>query len=48
VAAFARAAIHPEFETVTWHNGADLAPEFLYEQAAQSRAPAELPKTSGP
>jgi len=34
-ALFAQAAIHPEFETVTWPNGADLAPEFLY-QAARS------------
>jgi hypothetical protein len=31
---FARATIDPELETVTWPNGADLAPEFLYEQAA--------------
>ena len=36
VALFAQAAIHPELETVTWPNGADLAPEFLY-QAAQRR-----------
>ena len=34
---FAQVAIHPELETVTWPNGADLAPEFLY-RAAQSIA----------
>lgn len=34
-ALFARAAVHPELHTVTWPNGADLSPEFLYRQAAQ-------------
>jgi hypothetical protein len=31
---FAQAAIHPDLQTVTWPNGADLAPEFLYSQTA--------------
>ena len=30
-AAFKTAYQHPEFGTVTWENGADLAPEYLYE-----------------
>ena len=41
---FAQATIHPELETVTWPNGADLAPEFLY-QAAQ-RVASDAPEAA--
>jgi hypothetical protein len=34
---FAKASVDPELHTVTWPNGADLAPEFLYQQALQSQ-----------
>ena len=36
VGLFAQARLDPELDTVTWPNGADLAPAFLYEQVSRS------------
>jgi hypothetical protein len=33
---FQQVKVDPELETVVWPNGADLAPEFLYEAAQQA------------
>ena len=29
---FKQFSVHPELHTITWPNGADFAPEFLYEK----------------
>ena len=33
---FNQARVDPELDTVVWPNGADLAPEFLYQMAQQT------------
>lgn len=42
---FFQARVDPDLETVIWPNGADLAPEFLY-QAAQHDASVDVPQAA--
>jgi hypothetical protein len=39
---FRKFSIHPEFHTLVWESGADMAPEFLHETAQSSgQSPAD-------
>lgn len=44
VSYFRRFAVR--YNTLSWDNGADFAPEFLYEKVAQQHAAAESQKTA--
>jgi hypothetical protein len=37
--AFREFFVHPEFETLSWPNGADLAPEFLHDNVMPANPP---------
>jgi len=44
---FNRARVDPEIGTVTWPNGADLAPEVLYEKAGANPLGGPLQAAAG-
>ena len=41
---FRRFELNEELNTITWPSGADFAPEFLYQQAAQQASAADRPR----
>jgi hypothetical protein len=42
---FKTARLNPDLDTVVWDNGADMAPEFLYEIGVTERKPALVAET---
>lgn len=47
ISVFQKLRVDPELHTIVWPNGADLAPEFLYQQLRSNFSPSSASGKTG-